>query len=65
MIHIEEIRLKSDKPSKEKVIKWAESIVEILVFFQQNQKRPFCCCNMLPYSFVITDNEDIKYINIV
>ncbi len=62
--HIEEIRLKSDKPSKEKVIKWAESIVEILVFFQQNQKRPFCCCNMLPYSFVITDNEDIKYINI-
>ena len=62
--HIEELRLKSEKPTKEKIIQWAKSIIEILVFFQQKQNRPFCCCNMLPYSFVITDNEDIKYINI-
>lgn len=62
--YLEDLKLKSGYISEKTALTWARDIAELLYFFQKEQKRPFCCCNILPYSFLVNDEEKIKYINI-
>lgn len=60
----EEMYIRQEEVTEEMAVRWTRDVLELLVFLQRQQKRPFCCCNLLPYSFVITDDRDIKFINI-
>lgn len=61
---LEEMRLKNIPITEESVIKWTKDMLELLIFLQKEQRRPFCCCNLLPYSFVLTRDGEIRYIHI-